>query len=143
MSIDYNKLTGTLPTFSNTSCVSYISISHNTLNGTLPREIGNMKALQILYLINNTLTGKIVYTYTHFYTPTCLTAKMTIFCTLIGVIPEEIGGLDKLVELYMNSNKFIGHLPPVIFNMKSLAELSLDKNDLTGMTSQTLSQLTN
>ncbi|KAG6404380.1 hypothetical protein SASPL_136626 [Salvia splendens] len=64
-----------------------------------------MKELQELYLINNTLTG---------------------------VIPEEIGGLDKLVALYMNRNKLIGPLPRV-FKLKSLTALSLNKNALTGM----------
>ena len=61
-----------------------------------------------------------------------------IIYVFIGVIPEEIGGLDNLVTLYMSSNKFIGQLPPVIFNMKSLTDISLDKNDLTGILSQIL-----
>ncbi|KAM5587930.1 hypothetical protein ABKV19_006401 [Rosa sericea] len=47
-------------------------------------------------------------------------------------LPNEIGNLDKLEKLWVQSNSLQGHLPVALFNMSSLTTLTLDGNNLSG-----------
>ena len=54
------------------------------------------------------------------------------FNQLTGGIPQTIGSLSNLEELYLGYNKFIGGIPSEIGNLVQLQILSLSNNILTG-----------
>ncbi|KAK9791166.1 hypothetical protein WJX73_003369 [Symbiochloris irregularis] len=51
---------------------------------------------------------------------------------LTGTIPEEIGSLTQLKELWMPSNKLSGTLPSSLFNISSLRLLNVEDNMIEG-----------
>ena len=51
---------------------------------------------------------------------------------LRGPIPEAIGNLVNLEQLYLNYNQLTGPIPEAIDNMVSLKHLYLNGNELTG-----------
>ncbi|MFW5872776.1 MAG: immunoglobulin domain-containing protein [bacterium] len=76
------------------------------LNGNIPSEIGNLTALQVMYLSYND--------------------------NLSGSIPPEIGQLDSLLDLEISNCNLNGNIPPEIENMSSLENLDISNNQLTG-----------
>ena len=80
---------------------------------TLPPEIGNLKNLEVLYLIGNKLK----------------------------TLPPEIGNLTKLEVLNLNRNK-LTTLPPEIGNLTNLKGLNLSSNQLTTLPAE-IGNLTN
>ena len=85
--------------------VKKIKILFNKLNGTLPKEIGNLTNLQELDLSNNKLEGE---------------------------IPKEIGNLTNLLGLFLYNNKLEGEIPKEIRKLTNLQGLNLDMNQLKG-----------
>ncbi len=73
--------------------VSGLNLYHNHLIGTLPPEIGNLTALEVLALSYNILT----------------------------TLPPEIGNLTVLEELYLNNNALTA-LPPRVRQPRRLEE---------------------
>jgi Leucine-rich repeat (LRR) protein len=51
---------------------------------------------------------------------------------LTGNIPQSIGNLKSLKEIYLSENQLSGNIPQSIGNLKSLTKLSLGYNQLTG-----------
>ncbi|KAK2393643.1 leucine-rich repeat receptor protein kinase HPCA1 [Trifolium repens] len=83
-----------------------LDLSYNTgITGTIPREIGNLKNLDSLALVN---------------------------CGFSGPIPDTIGSLKKLTFLALNSNKLNGNIPHSLGNLANLDWLDLDDNQLEG-----------
>jgi hypothetical protein len=83
--------------------VEYISMSSNSLEGSIPPEIGNLENLICLYLDYNELSGS---------------------------IPSELGNLTKLSCLYLNDNQLTGSIPGELFDLNTILRLS--SNKLTG-----------
>ena len=54
------------------------------------------------------------------------------FNKLTGGIPREIGNLSKLNILQLSSNGISGPIPTEIFNISSLQEIDFSNNSLTG-----------
>ncbi|KAF7842841.1 putative leucine-rich repeat receptor-like protein kinase [Senna tora] len=82
-----------------------LDLSYNKgLTGSLPQEIGNLK-LSNLFLVG---------------------------CSFIGPIPDNIGSLQQLVFLSLNSNRFSGKIPASIGNLSKLTWLDLTDNQLEG-----------
>jgi len=52
--------------------------------------------------------------------------------SLAGRLPQEIGSLQKLVEIDMDSNKLTGTIPSSVGQLEFLEIIDLDKNDLVG-----------
>lgn len=78
----------------------------NNLKGTIPREIGQLTKLQVLYLARN---------------------------QLYGTIPSEIGKLTDLTYLGLQHNRLSGTIPAEYMgNMLKLRTVYLEKNDFTG-----------
>ena len=67
--------------------VTSLSLYYNQLSGAIPPELGNLTALQYLYLSGNQLSG---------------------------AIPPEIGNLTALTWLYLDHNPFSGEVPTVL-----------------------------
>ncbi|CAN0321722.1 unnamed protein product, partial [Ectocarpus fasciculatus] len=51
---------------------------------------------------------------------------------LQGPIPEELGALTELKEVWLNKNQLTGHIPPQIGNLRALEHLHLGENKLDG-----------
>jgi Leucine-rich repeat (LRR) protein len=51
---------------------------------------------------------------------------------LSGQLPEELGNLTSLRELYCFDNRFSGYLSPALFGMVNLQYLGLNGNQFTG-----------
>ena len=51
---------------------------------------------------------------------------------LSGPLPEELGNLTSLRELYCFDNRLSGFLSPTLFGMINLQYLGLNGNQLTG-----------
>ncbi|TYI41983.1 hypothetical protein ES332_A01G065800v1 [Gossypium tomentosum] len=85
-----------------------IDLAGNSLEGILPKEIGNLTMLNTLQLHNNMIEG----------------------------VPEQIGDLFNLETLGLSSNQLKGYLPPSIGNLTRLRILNLYNNSQTGVPHQ-------
>ncbi|GMP49950.1 hypothetical protein CsSME_00016756 [Camellia sinensis var. sinensis] len=64
-------------------------------------------------------------------------------CNLTGSIPEEIGTLSKLTDLYLSRNNLEGLIPSSIGQLTNLTHLDLSSNRLSGPIPSSIGQLTN
>nr|XP_027122298.1 receptor kinase-like protein Xa21 [Coffea arabica] len=92
-----------------------LSLSNNSLTGSIPNQIFNISSLQVLDLMNNSFSGN---------------------------IPSTVGyGLINLEELYVNVNKFDGVIPDSISNASQLSILQLSINKFSGPIPNSLEDL--
>lgn len=63
--------------------------------------------------------------------------------SLTGIIPVELGNLNNLKELWLNSNQLSGSIPSELGNLSNLESLSLDENQLSGSIPPELGNLSN
>ena len=76
-------------------------------------------------------------------TPSRITQLDLRFSPVInGIIPPQIGSLDKLQQLYLGHNQLTGAIPPELSNLTELTQLWLNRNQLTGPIPATLGDLT-
>jgi Leucine-rich repeat (LRR) protein len=68
--------------------------------GEIPKEIGNLRSMQKLFLFNNQLEGKIGG---HHQLCSCI-----LICNWLGPIPKEIGQLTALENCNLSSNQLSG-----------------------------------
>ena len=88
----------------------------NGLTGRIPRELGGLANLRLLYLYRGDLTGP---------------------------IPPELGNLANLERLYLHENDLTGPIPPELGNLANLRRLNLSANRLTGPIPPGLGDLAN
>ncbi|PNX98892.1 putative LRR receptor-like protein kinase, partial [Trifolium pratense] len=112
------------------SRVTAISLVSMDLFGQLSSEIGSLSELQILDLsYNKNLTGPLPAEIGNLKK---LTNLQLIDCGFFGPIPDTIGNLPRLVFLSLNSNRFSGPIPATIGNLSNLYWLDLAENQLDG-----------
>ncbi|EOY03433.1 Leucine-rich repeat receptor-like protein kinase family protein, putative [Theobroma cacao] len=114
--LNWNYLTGELPSLENLSQLAELDFSHNEISGSISQELGNLKSLVLLRLSWNNLTRS---------------------------IPSALGFLSNLTHLEMRSNQFYNYIPPEIGELKNLITLDLSNNKLVGLIPSTLGKLTN
>lgn len=130
--------------------VIILSLNENKLTGTLPSEIGNLANLQILYLWANQLTSippeignleKLVMLYLGSNQLTSLPPETGNLANLqrldlsynqLKSLPPETGKLENLLGLYVNGNHLMS-LPTEIGNLSNLEFLLLGGNQLTSI----------
>ncbi|CAK9068716.1 unnamed protein product [Durusdinium trenchii] len=99
------------------------------LIGSIPPELGELKNLEILDLSENRLEGSIPKELGHLQR----LERLRIFHNrLSGEIPKELGSLPQLVELQVQSNQLSGRIPPELGQLPNLALLNLGENQLSG-----------
>ena len=116
----------------------------------LPPEIGNLTALQSLYLNNNQLTslpdaiGALTALKVLSLNGNQLTSLPNTICALTALkdlylnnnkltfLPDAIGKLSELYQLHLNNNQ-IQDLPKEIGNLTALQKLYLNQNQLTSL----------
>ena len=96
--------------------LTFLDLSLNEINGSIPSEIRSLKNLETLNLARN---------------------------RLVGAIPSSLGGLTNLAYLYLNSNDISGSIPEEIGRLKNLIQLNLSNNSLVGSIPFTIGMLTN
>jgi Leucine-rich repeat (LRR) protein len=91
--------------------------------------LGQLTALELLFLYDNQLTGTIPSA-----TGQLLAlAQLSIHSNqLTGVIPSEVGHLTALEQLYLYRNELTGTVPSNIGSLVSIEELWLQDNGFTG-----------
>ncbi|CAL0302207.1 unnamed protein product [Lupinus luteus] len=106
-----------LPVFANAKNVSLLQynqlsklppalyLGNNSLNGSIPGEIGRLIVLHQLDLSNNNLSGS---------------------------IPVQISNLTNLEKLYLSGNRLSGEIPSSLNNLHFLSDFSVAHNDLQG-----------
>ncbi|GJZ30635.1 kinase-like domain-containing protein [Tanacetum coccineum] len=109
------------------------------LYGSIPRSIFNLSLLVNFSLLGNHLTGNLSDQLSYLY----LTDN-ELFGSLpssIGPIPNAIGNLSLLTQLYLYSNELEGHIPSSLGNCKELNFLDLVDNRLSGKIPKQILQL--
>ncbi|KAG4936836.1 hypothetical protein JHK82_051057 [Glycine max] len=124
-------LTGTLQTlnFSSLPNILILDMSHNSLNGSIPPQIGVLSQLTHLGLGVNNLSGPIPSTIGNLTKLTKLSLRSN---KLSGPIPSTIGNLTKLSTLALFSNKLSGNIPIELNKLSNLKILSFSYNNFIG-----------
>ena len=122
--------TGSIPPeIGNLAALEILDLYGNNLTGSLPPEIGNLAALEVLNLYDNALSGSIP---TELANLAALVHLDLSDNALSGSIPTEIGDLTTLLGLLLNDNAISGPIPPELAKLAALESLWLDDNDLSG-----------
>ena len=103
---------------------------------TLPKEIGQLKNLTRLYVINNELE-EVPEEIGHLRNLTHLNLNYN----LLKELPKEIGNLRNLTQLDLKKNQ-LGELPREIGQLRDLAHLNMNFNELKSLPEE-ISQLKN
>ncbi|KAE9456685.1 hypothetical protein C3L33_11412, partial [Rhododendron williamsianum] len=101
-----NYFSGSIPTsFARLPLVN-LSLVGNRINGSIPKEIGDIPTLERLVLEDNQLEGP---------------------------LPQNLGNLSLLWALHLSGNNFTGTIPDSFGNLKNLTEFRIDGSSLSGI----------
>ncbi|KAL0793896.1 hypothetical protein Bca101_065273 [Brassica carinata] len=117
-------------TCNNNNQVIQISLGNLNLEGKLSADISSLAELQILDLTSNSkLSGSLPSNIGNLRK---LTTLNLMECGFSGQIPESIGSLEQLITLSLNSNKFSGTIPASIGRLSKLFWLDIADNQIEG-----------
>ncbi|KAL8466935.1 hypothetical protein ACS0TY_035860 [Phlomoides rotata] len=132
-----NQLSGKIPKeIANLCKIQRLELANNNFQGEI---FGNMsecflKALEVLYLEDNQLSGHLTNQFGEFKRLRILDPGTNSFS---GAIPFSIGKLSSLEDLRLNDNKFTGTLPESWGQLFNLKGLFVDGNMLEGIVTET------
>ncbi|KAL1562466.1 non-specific serine/threonine protein kinase [Salvia divinorum] len=130
LNLSHTSLSGTIPPqLGRLSFLVSLDLTSSRFTGPLPRELSLLHRLKFLSLRNNTFTGSIPSSLSN------LTNLQTLDLSsnsLTGEIPIEFGRLRSLQYLWIESNRLSGAIPLAIFNMSKLVTMALRDNELSG-----------
>jgi Leucine-rich repeat (LRR) protein len=106
--LEFNMISGSLPTEVSLLVLSELNLKDNNLIGTIPTHLGTMTTLSKIRLENNQITGE---------------------------IPSELGLLTDLNELRLENNNLVGQIPGELASLP-LDNLFLSNNMLEGDVSE-------
>lgn len=136
-----NNLFGSLPNeIGNLIALEELYLGKNKIDGEIPSSIGNLSNLIYLDLGFNELEGAIPFEMGNL---TNLIEIKLFHNELEGIIPPQFGNLTNLTNLSLASNKLIGPIPPELGNLSNLYRLSLLDNNLSGNIPPELGNLSN
>ncbi len=136
-----NSLQGTIPVeLGQLTNLTELDLSSNQLTGAIPVELGQLTKLTWLDLRDNQLTGAIPVELGQL---TNLRGLHLDVNTLTGPIPTGLGQLTNLTYLYLSWNQLTGAIPVELGQLTNLTTLWLSSNQLTGAIPVELGQLTN
>lgn len=112
------------------------TLGRNQLSGKISEKIGNLKSLYEFGAVQNCFTGEL---------PKAIWTLPNLQSLLLshnhnnetdeylcGELPEEIGNLKKLRQLWLDGNEFSGKLPKAITTLENLEELIIPYNAFSG-----------
>ncbi|KAL7262816.1 hypothetical protein ACSBR1_001052 [Camellia fascicularis] len=136
----YNNLAGHIPsTIGKLKNLQDLSLCRNQISGSIPPELGKLNSLIWLGLLGNKLTGSIppeLENLTHLQLFDIYDNKIT------GFLPQNICLGGSLTELVASKN-LIGRISKSLKNCKSLTQVRLQQNQLTGNISEDFGILPN
>lgn len=143
LSLENNKLSGTVPLeLGDVTKLTILNIGNNNLKGNVPQSIFELPDLEILDFSTNELIGHLPKALNR---KTKETGKDGIIVQnnlqyiqlydnqITGMIPTEMGNLDKLKTLSLSSNQLSGNIPTELGKLNNIIELFLNDNSLTGI----------
>ncbi|XP_065848551.1 probable LRR receptor-like serine/threonine-protein kinase At3g47570 isoform X3 [Euphorbia lathyris] len=120
--------------------LTFLALSENPLNDTLPTTIGNLSySLQYFLIYDSGLTGTIPNEIGN------ITSFISLdlgYNNIKGFIPKTISKMRKLQVLYLDSNGIQGHIPSELCGLQSLNEIHFEENELHGNIPSCLGNLT-
>ncbi|CAA3032854.1 LRR receptor-like serine threonine- kinase HSL2 [Olea europaea subsp. europaea] len=131
LNLSSNYFDGKLPEFSTEFLnLTLLDFSFNSFTGEIPGTVVNLPNLQVLSLFSNLLDGSIPETLSNLTELTRLELAYNPFRP--GTLPENIGRLTKLRNLWLPHTNLMGNIPDSIGNLVSLKNLDISNNSLTG-----------
>ncbi|XP_077239262.1 putative LRR receptor-like serine/threonine-protein kinase At1g06840 isoform X1 [Tasmannia lanceolata] len=112
----------------------------NSISGSIPKEIGNIKSLKLLLLCGNQLSGSLPDELG--YLPN-LDRIQIDQNHISGSLPNSFAYLNKTKHIHMNNNSISGQIPPELSRLPELVHLLLDNNNLSGYLPLELSTMPN
>jgi len=106
-----------------------MDLAHNSLSGTLPLEVGNLKNLGKLDFSSNMISGEIPISIGECQSLEYLNISGNLFQ---GTIPVSLGNLKGLSVLDLSYNNLSGAIPEILGNLKGLSSLNLSFNKFQG-----------
>lgn len=141
LSLTFNSLSGSIPAeIGNLKNLETIYLNMNSLGGSIPEEIGSLTNLWFLSLWQNSLSGSIPKSIAN------LSKLERLFLyenSFTGTIPNELGNLTNLEYLWLQNNSLSGRIPNSLGNLKKLLSLDLAKNTLSGEIPKDLGNMEN
>ena len=129
LNLGFNSLSGSIPAeLGDLRSLTSLYLTYNSLSG-IPAELGNLANLNRLALSNNSLTGNIPAELGNLENLTSLDLSSN---SLSGSIPAELGKLTNLTSLNLGFNSLSGSIPAELGDLRSLTSLYLTYNSLTG-----------
>ena len=126
LSLSRNSLAGTIPSeLGSLSSLTSLSLGRNNLTGAIPAELGNLSNLETLWLGDNQLTGAIPAELGSLSILNYLGLESN---ALTGPVPTELGDLTILTWLALNSNQLTGSLPQSFTNLTQLPDFAFSDN---------------
>ncbi|KAI5419869.1 receptor kinase-like protein Xa21 [Lathyrus oleraceus] len=127
----FNSLEGNIPrSIGNCTSLKFLAFAMNFFTGPIPEEIGHLDQFEFLELANNSLSGTIPPKLFNMSSLTHLHLELNHFS---GLIPSNKGySLPSLQELHLNINNFVGNIPASIFNASNLVQFQLSYNKFSG-----------
>ncbi|BAT93310.1 hypothetical protein LR48_Vigan05g017600 [Vigna angularis] len=108
--------------------IQEFDVSRNYLNGSIPKEWGTTKLVNIS-LLGNRLTGSIPKEIANISTLQSLVVEAN---QLSGALPLELGNLPQIQRLLLSSNNFTGELPESLNKLTTLQDIRLGDNQFSG-----------
>jgi len=136
-------VTGTIPAeLGDLAALEILDLSDNQLSGSIPPTLGNLSSLETVDFSGNQLSGTIpsaLGNLSHFpFSYLDLGSN-----ELSGQIPSELSQLQYLGILNLAGNQLTGQIPPGLSQLQDLFWLFLTGNQLSGQIPSELSQLQN
>lgn len=118
--------------------VYYFHTNGRGLKGELPEELGELKYMQELWLLNEPgLTGHIPDSFGNLVR---MKKLLLSNCSLSGEIPECLANMTYLMELSLSKNYFEGNLPLFLASLPRLESFSFYGNCLDGQIDESLTK---
>ncbi|KAL2538752.1 putative LRR receptor-like serine/threonine-protein kinase [Forsythia ovata] len=143
-----NVLTGVVPNFGNLRLLKRLLIEENNLTGESSglelrffSSLTNCRYLELIEVSLNQLNGILSASIGNF--SISLQVFRTFGCHIKAAIPDEIGNLSSLADLYSDSNQLTGFIPRTLGKLRCLQRIYLEYYKLDGFIPAELCQLSN
>ncbi|KAF4365357.1 hypothetical protein G4B88_017353 [Cannabis sativa] len=138
-----NHFTGPVPDLSSLSDLQYLYMNKSGFSGTFPwKSLGKLIGLVNLSLGDNSFESTAEFP-NELLSLTNLNLLYLSNCSLQGKIPTGIGNLVELKNLELSHNNITGNIPVEIGKLTKLWQLELYNNSLTGKLPVGMRNLTN
>ncbi|WOG85687.1 hypothetical protein DCAR_0104878 [Daucus carota subsp. sativus] len=131
LAFDDNNLGGKFPNsiVNLSTTMEKLGLYGNHIYGSIPREIGKLKNMNLLAFANNFLTGTIPESIGELSKLGGLDLGIN---NISGVIPTSFSNMTQLLYLGLDGNTLQGSIPTELFNISTLQTLALGNNRLRG-----------